>query len=160
MPKFKYIWLNFIVHKMFMLLFYILRVFHIIVTWWSLIVVRVFHVSRTLLSIRADLNIAVVWMVSNLPLTSSSSSVSSMPLGTVPSALTIIGITVTLMFYSLLFNHLAKPNCLFIFSLSFIFPLRPARRAKSTRFYFFERGTYLFAEMQSVYSIATAAWAL
>ena len=51
------------------------------------------QVSRTLLSIQADLNNAVVWMVRTFPLSSLLK-----PLETVPSAPTTIGITVTHIF--------------------------------------------------------------
>ena len=57
------------------------------------------HVSRTLLSILADLSNAVVWIVSILPLISKFSSLSTSPLVTVPRAPTTIGITVTFMFH-------------------------------------------------------------
>ena len=53
------------------------------------------QVSWTLLSIVADVNNAVVWMDSILPLISSSSSFSSMPFGTVPCPPTMTDITVT-----------------------------------------------------------------
>ena len=57
------------------------------------------HVSRTFLSILVVLNNEVVWMVSILPLISNSSSLFFLLLGTVPSASTIIGIIITLMFH-------------------------------------------------------------
>ena len=58
------------------------------------------QISRTLLSILADLNNFVVWMVSTWPLVSKSSSLFIKPLAVVPSAPVIFGITVTCMFYS------------------------------------------------------------
>ena len=58
------------------------------------------QVSMTLHNILADLNNAVVWMVSTHPFISKSSSLFINPLVTVPRALITIGITVTLMFYS------------------------------------------------------------
>ena len=85
-------------------------------------------ISRTLLSILADLNNTVIWMVSILHLISNSSSLSSKPFGTIPSASITIGITVTLSFY----DSLVRSKNLFIISLSFIFPLWSAGRAKST----------------------------
>ena len=58
------------------------------------------QVSRTLLSILADLNNAVVWMVSTHPLTSMPSSPCTNPLVTAPSSPITIGISVTFMFHS------------------------------------------------------------
>ena len=58
------------------------------------------QISRTLLSILADLNDAVVWVVSTCALISKSSSPFTNRLGIVPSATTTIGITVTFMFHS------------------------------------------------------------
>ena len=71
-----------------------LMVFH-----WSLSNSKSPRVSRTFLSILADLNNPVVWMVSTL-LISWSSNLFINPLVTVPSAPIIIGITVIFMFYS------------------------------------------------------------
>ena len=89
------------------------------------------QVSRTLPSILAILNNAVVWMVSTRPLTSKSSSPFSNPLVTVPRALITIGIIVTCMFHSF-FNSLAKSRYLSFFSHSFSFILWSAGTAKST----------------------------
>ena len=55
------------------------------------------QVSRTLLSILADHNNVVVWMVSTRPLISKSSSHLTNPLLIVPRAPITIGITVTFM---------------------------------------------------------------
>ena len=100
---------------------------------------RVFHcglsnrkspqVSRTLLSIMADLNNVVVWMVSIRPLISKSTS----PLInlTVPRAPITIVIYVTLLFHSF-FNSLVMSRYLSFFSLSFNFTLCSARTAKTT----------------------------
>ena len=57
------------------------------------------QVSRTLLSILADLNDVTVWMTSVLPLIPNSTSLLLKPLQTVPSAPIAIGITVILMFH-------------------------------------------------------------
>ena len=89
------------------------------------------QVSRTLLSILAVLNNAVVWMVSSRPLTSKSSSPFNSPLITVPNAPITIGIIVTFMVHSF-FNFLARPRYLFFFSLSFSFILLSAGTVKST----------------------------
>ena len=67
---------------------------------WSLRDSRSPEVSRTLLSILAVLNDAVVWMVSTRPPNSDSSSLFSNPLVTVPNAPITIGIIVTCMFHS------------------------------------------------------------
>ena len=58
------------------------------------------QVSRTLLSILAVFNNAVVWMVTTRPPTSQSSRPFNKPLVTVPKAPITIGIIVTFMFHS------------------------------------------------------------
>ena len=68
------------------------------VSHWSLSYSKSPQVSRTLLSILAVLNNAVVWMVSTHPPISKSSSPFSNPLVTVPNAPNTIGIIVTCMF--------------------------------------------------------------
>ena len=68
---------------------------------WSLSDSKSLQVSRTPLSILADLINAVVWIVSTL-LISKSSSPCTNPLVTVPSAPITIGISVTFMFFSVL----------------------------------------------------------
>ena len=89
------------------------------------------QVSRTLLSILAVFNNAVVWMVSTRPPTSKSSMLFSNPLVTVPKAPITIGIIVTFMFHSF-FNSLARSRYLSFFSHSFSFILWSAGTAKST----------------------------
>ena len=76
-----------------------------------------FQVSRTLLSILADLNNGVIWIVSILPLIYNSSSPFSRLLMTVSIALTTISITVTLMFHSSLTR---SKYFLYLFSFSFV----------------------------------------
>ena len=98
---------------------------------WSLSDCKSPQVSRTLLSILAVLNNAVVWMVSTRPPTSKSSSPFSNPLVTVPNAPITIGIIVTCMFYSF-FNSLSRSRYLSFFSHSFSFILWSAGTAKST----------------------------
>ena len=88
------------------------------------------QVSRTLLSILAVFNNAVVWMVSTRPPTSKSSSPFSNPFVTFPNAPITIGIIVTCMFHSFL-NSLARSMYLSRFSHSFSFILWSARTAKS-----------------------------
>ena len=115
-----------------------LMVFH-----WSLSDSKSPQVFRTLLSILADFNNAVLRVVSILPPISNSSSPPSKPLGTVPSAPITKGITVTLMFHNFL-CPLARSKYLSLFSLSFfLFFFTPwfFRTAKSTKrqilFFFF-----------------------
>ena len=100
-------------------LFYPLQAFHIRFNrcfHWSL------SDSRTLLSILADFNSTVVWIILILFLISSSLSLFFKPLRTVSRALTIIGITATLVFHSF-FSSLARLKYLSGFLLSFIFTL-------------------------------------
>ena len=89
------------------------------------------QVSRTLLSIMAVFNSAVVWMVSTRPPTIKSSSPFSNPLVIVPKAPITIGTIVTFMFHSF-FNSLARSRYLSLFSHSFSFILWSAGTAKST----------------------------
>ena len=98
---------------------------------WSLSDSKSPQVSRTLLSILAILNIAVVWMVSTCPLTFKSSSPFNIPWVTLPKAPITIGIIVTFMFHSF-FNSLARLRYLSFFSHSFSFILWSAGTAKST----------------------------
>ena len=98
---------------------------------WSLSDSMSPQVSRTLLSILAVLNNAVVWMVSTRPPTSKSFSPFSNPLVTVPNAPITIGIIVTCMFYSF-FTSLARSRYLSFFSHFFSFILWSAGTAKST----------------------------
>ena len=71
-----------------------------IVSHWKMSDSKSPEVSRTLLSILADFDNAVVWIVSTPPLISKSSSPCNNALVTVPSASITIGITVTFMFHS------------------------------------------------------------
>ena len=89
------------------------------------------QVSRTLNSILADLNDAVVLLVSTRPVFSKSSSPSSNPLVTIPRAPTTIGIIVTFMFHSF-FSSLARSRYLSLFSHSFYFTLWSVGTVKST----------------------------
>ena len=89
------------------------------------------QVSRTLLSILAVFNNAVVWMVSTRLPTSKSSSLFNNPLVTVPKAPITIGIIVTFMFRSF-FSSLKRSRYLSLFSHSFSFILWSAGTAKST----------------------------
>ena len=107
---------------------------------WSLSDNKSPQVSRTLLSILAVLNNAVVWIVSTRPPTSKSSSPFSNPLVTVPNAPITIGIIVTCMFHSFFqFPSIQRSWYLCFFSHSFSFILWSAGTAKSTilQFLFF-----------------------
>ena len=73
---------------------------------------------RTVLSILADLNNSVVWMVSTRPLISKSSSLLTNIFVTLPSTTVTIGITVTFMFHSFL-RSLARSRY-FFFSFCFL----------------------------------------
>ena len=66
------------------------------------------QVSRTLLSILAVFNNAVVWMVFTRSPTSKSSRPFNNPLVTVPKAPITIGIILTFMFYSFFFSILLQ----------------------------------------------------
>ena len=103
-----------------------LMVFH-----WRLSDSKSPQVSRTLLSILAVFNNAVVWMVSTRSPTSKSSRPFNNPLVTVPKAPITIGIIVTFMFHSF-FNSLARSRYLSLFSHSFSFILWSAGTARST----------------------------
>ena len=87
------------------------------------------QVSKTLLSILANLNIDVVWMVSVRPLISKSASSFTIPLVAEPRAPITIGITVTFMFYrfSCKFQVL-----IFLFFFFFNFTSWSAGTAKTT----------------------------
>ena len=97
-------WLSLGVVIIIIIIIYSFRVFHISISWWSFTGVWVtkksHQVFRTLLSILAVLNNAVVWMVSTRPPTSNSSSPFNSPLVTVPNAPIMIGIIVTFIFRS------------------------------------------------------------
>ena len=84
---------------------------------WSLSDNKPLQVSRTLLSILADLNNAVVWMVSTCPLISKSFSPYDNPLEIVPSAPITIGNTVIFMFYDFLVLWQSLGNLSFCFLL-------------------------------------------
>ena len=95
------------------------------------------QVFKTLLSILADLNNAVVWMFSTRPLVFKSSSLSTNWLVIVPSAPITISITVSFMFHSF-FSSLARSCYLSLFPLSFSFyPVMSHYSAGSVLFSFF-----------------------
>ena len=87
---------------------------------WSLSNSKSPRVSRTFLSILADFNNAVIWMVSTCPLISKSSSPFTHLLGIVPYVPITIGIIVTFMFHSLLSSPaMSWYFCLFIDIITF-----------------------------------------
>ena len=92
------------------------------------------QVSRTLLSILAVLNNAVVWMVSTRPPTSKSSSPFSNPLVTVPKAPITIGIIVTCMLHSFFFQFPSKVEVLILLFTFFQFYSVVSRDSKSDNF--------------------------
>ena len=88
------------------------------------------QVSRTLLSIMAVFNNAVVWMVSTRPPTSKSSRAFNNPLVTVPKAPVTIGIIVTFIFHSF-FNSLARSSTYLSFQvLSVLFCGLPGQQSR------------------------------
>ena len=103
------------------------RVFHTSVNRWFLN--RVWG-RASLLSILADLNNAIVWMVSIRSLISKTSSPFTSPLVFVLWAPITIGITVTFMVHSF-FNSITRSGNLSFFSLSFNFTLWSTGTAKS-----------------------------
>ena len=110
---------------------------------WSLSDSKSPQDSRTLLSILAVLNNAVVWMVSTRPPTSKSSSPFSNPLVTVPKAPITIGIIVTCMFQSF-FNSRARSRYLSFHILSVLFYGQPGQQSRQfCNFSFFVVDYYL-----------------
>ena len=101
------------------------------VSHWSLSDSKSPQVSRTLLSILADLNKAAVWIVSSRPLISKSSTPCINLLVTVPKVPITIDIAVTFMFHSF-FNSLARSRYLSFFSLFFNFTLWSVGTVKFT----------------------------
>ena len=87
---------------------------------WRLSDSKSSQVSRTILSILAVFNNAVVWVVSTRPPTSKSSRLFNNPLVTVPKVPITIGIIVTFIFH-IFFNSLARSRYLSLFSHSFSF---------------------------------------
>ena len=91
--------------------FTLLRVFHTSVSWWFF--TRIWVTTSLLKSpllFLADVNNAVVWMISTRLFISKSSSPCTNRLVTVPSAIITTGITVTLLFHSFFCSLIA---CLF-----------------------------------------------
>ena len=87
--------------------------------------------NGSFLSILADLNNMVIWMVSIRPPIFNSSSPLSEHLETVPITPLAIGITANFMFHSI-FSSLARSKYLSLFSFSLIFTLWSTKTEKST----------------------------
>ena len=98
---------------------------------WSLRNNKSPQVSHIILSIQADLDKFVVWMVSTRPLISKSFSLCTSHLMTASSALTTIVFNVTFMFDSFLSSR-ARSTYLSLFLISFSFTQWSVRTAKST----------------------------
>ena len=123
-----------------LLLFYSFKFFShqcsLMVFHWSLSDCKSPQVSRTRLSILADLSNAVIWIVSTSPPTSKSSRPFNNPLVIVPKAPITIGTIVTFTFH-IFFNSLARSRYLSFFSLSFRFILWSAKSTILQIFFFF-----------------------
>ena len=117
------------------------------------------QVSKILLSILANLNNAVVWIVSIWHLTFNSASLFPKPLKTIPSESTTISITVTFMCHNL-FSCQARSKYLFIFSYSFIFPLESVGKAKSTIWQIMFSSLYYFTPWEFFTSTLTDGFLL
>ena len=115
-------------------------------------------VSRTLLSILADLKNTVVRMVSTRSLISKTSSPCINPLVRAPIT---IGITITFMFHSF-FNFIARFRYFSFFSLSFSFTLWSAETAKSTNlrvlFFFLFFFSFFFLIIRRSGRLAEIRW--
>ena len=98
---------------------------------WSLNNSKFPQAFRTVLGILADLNNAIIWIVSISPPFSNSSSFFCKPLGIVPRAPITISIPITLMLHNFL-SSLAKSKYLPLLSISLFFTLWSAGIAKST----------------------------
>ena len=106
------------------------------VFYWSLSDSMSSRVSRTLLSILAVSDNAIVLMISTRPPTSKSSSPFNNSLVTVPKAPITIGIIVTFMFHNF-FSSLARSRYLSFFSHSFSFILWCPQFSNFSSFFLF-----------------------
>ena len=97
---------------------------------WSLSDSKSPQVSRTLLSILAVFNNAVVWMVSTRPPSSESSSLFSNPLATVPNVPITVGITVTFMFHIFLNSLASRSTYPSFYILSVLFCGQPGEQSR------------------------------
>ena len=110
---------------------------------WSLTDSKSFQISRTHLSILADLNNVVAWMVSIYPLIFMSFSRNTNSLVTVLSTPFTICIIITLMFHGFV-STLARSRYLSLFSVSFSFIVLLARTAS---FFFLLRGQVIWLRL-------------
>ena len=129
---------------------------------WSLSDSKSPQVSRTLFSILAIINNAVVWMVSTRSPIFKSSRPFNNHLVTVSKIPITIGIIVTFMYHSFFFNSLARSRYLSYFLLSFHFILWLARSAKSTtlQVYFFCWWLYLLTDLMWSVCMSKLHWSL
>ena len=94
---------------------------------WSLSDSKSPQVSRTLLSILADLNNVIVWMVSTRPLFSNSPNTFTNRFGIVQSVPITIGISVTFMFPIIFFFLVLYYFCYYNYSKVISTKLQPKR---------------------------------
>ena len=123
------------------------------VLYWSLSDCKSPQISRTLLSILAVLNNAIVWKVSTRPPNSKSSGPFNNPLVTVPKAPITIGIIVTFLFQSF-FNSLARTRFLSFFPLSLFYSM--VNRDSKDKFTY--RGSSVSSTEKDIDTRLTKAW--
>ena len=117
------------------------------VSQWSLSDSKSPQLSRTLLNILADLNNAVIWMVSTCSRLSKSSSPFTNPLGIVLNAPTIISISVTFMFHIFLVLFQGLGTYLSFRFLLFSLHGLPGRQSLLfSRFFFFFFFSFFFVD--------------
>ena len=103
------------------------------------------QVTRTLLSIPAFLNIAVVWTVSTRPPTSKSSGLLNNPLVTVPNAPIMIGRIVTFMLHSFfLIPSQVRSTYPSFHILSVLFCGQPRRQSLYYYYYYYHYYYYYY----------------
>ena len=124
---------------------------------WSLSDSKSLQVSRTLLNILADLNNAVIWMVSPRPFIFKSVSSLTKPFMAVPSVPISIGITVTFMLPSF-FQYSSKVLVLISLFAFFQFYLVFSRSVKVNYsaepgffFWFFFTVIYLYLKFPKIF---------
>ena len=122
-------------HFIIIIIIAVLRVFPTSVSWWfhtwMWVTASILKSPWSPISIQADVNNVVVWMVYFHPLITKSSNAFINPLLTVQSTPTRIAITVTFTFHRF-FDSLARSMYLTFFSFSFNFTQWSARTEKST----------------------------
>ena len=128
-----------------------MMVFH-----WSLSDSKSPQVSRTLLSILADLNNAVVWMVSTRPSIFKSSNSYTKPWVNVQSASITIGITVTFMFHSFFFVLLQGLGTYLSFRFPSVLPCGQLEKQIPQ----FDRLSFLLLIFTRFWSLAEIRWSV